>query len=98
MYWEVLNIDPLKPADKNRDRFVLSKGHGAPALLQVLAEKGFFEMKLLDEFGKPGSYFHEHPPKPGIIKGIEAATGSLGHGFPMGLGMAIAAKIQKKCY
>jgi transketolase len=95
LYWKVLNINPLSPTDKSRDRFVLSKGHGAPALLQVLAEKGFFEMDLLDEFGKPGSYFHEHPPKPGLIPGIEAATGSLGHGLPMALGMAIAEKVKK---
>ena len=67
LYWKVLNINPLSPTDKSRDRFVLSKGYGAPALLQVLAEKGFFEMDLLDEFGTTSSYFHEHPPKPGLI-------------------------------
>ena len=94
LYWSVLKIDPAEPLDQNRDRFILSKGHGAPALFQVLAEKGFFPCKDLNKFGKSGSFFHEHPPKPGYINGIEAATGSLGHGLPMGLGMAISAKIQ----
>ena len=78
----------------DRDRFVLSKGHGAPVLFQILAERGFFSAERLSEFGKPGSVFHEHPPKPGYIPGVEAATGSLGHGLPMALGMAIAQRIK----
>ena len=98
LYWNVLEIDPKEPDALDRDRFLLSKGHGAPALFQVLAEKGFFEKERLIEFGKPGSVFHEHPPKPGYIPGVEAATGSLGHGFPMALGMAAAAKITKSKY
>ena len=93
LYWEKLNINPNQPFDKSRDRFLLSKGHGAPGLFQVLAERGFFNKKLLKEFGKAGSVFHEHPPKPGYIPGIEAATGSLGHGLPMAVGMALAEKI-----
>ena len=96
LYWRVLKINPDNPLNPDRDRFLLSKGHGAPALFQVLAEKGFFPIKDLEEFGKEGSVFHEHPPKPGYINGVEAATGSLGHGFPMALGMAISAKLQKK--
>ncbi len=79
-----------------RDKFLLSKGHGAPALFQVLAERGFFEKERLIEFGKPGSVFHEHPPKSRYIIGIEAATGSLGHGFHMALGMAVASKIKSE--
>ena len=101
LYWQELRIDPLNPEDPDRDRFLLSKGHGAPILFQVLAERGFFPLERLDDFGKPGSVFHEHPPKPGYIPGIEAATGSLGHGLPMALGMALAARIQKRptrCY
>ena len=94
LYWKELKIDPAKPNDLNRDRFILSKGHGAPALFQVLAEKKFFPLEKLNDFGKSGSVFHEHPPKPGYIAGIEAATGSLGHGLSMGLGMAIASNIQ----
>ena len=101
LYWQEMNVDPSNPEDPERDRFLLSKGHGAPILFQVLAERGFFPMERLSDFGKPGSVFHEHPPRPGYIPGIEAATGSLGHGLPMGLGMAVAARIQKKrtrCY
>ena len=101
LYWQELRVDPLNPEDPDRDRFLLSKGHGAPILFQVLAERGFFPLEQLDDFGKAGSVFHEHPPKPGYIPGIEAATGSLGHGLPMALGMAMAARIQKRpsrCY
>ncbi len=96
IYWNELFIDPSDPMNNDRDRFILSKGHGAPALFQVLAEMNFFSNSLIKEFGKNGSLFHEHPPKPGLIRGVEAATGSLGHGLPMALGMAISAKIQKK--
>jgi transketolase len=101
LYWQELHIDPANPEDPGRDRFLLSKGHGAPILFQVLAERGFFPVERLADFGKAGSVFHEHPPKPGYIPGIEAATGSLGHGLPMALGMALAARIQQRpsrCY
>ena len=53
---------------------------------------------MLEDFGKPGSFFHEHPPKPGYIPGIEAATGSLGHGLPMGVGMALASDILRQSF
>ena len=98
LYWKELNLNAKNLNNINRDRFVLSKGHAAPALFQVLAEKNFFDKKLLDEFGKSGSLFHEHPPKPGLIPGIEAATGSLGHGLPMALGMALAERINSLDY
>merc|ERR1712070_1221841 len=101
LYWDTLNIDPQNPNKFDRDRFILSKGHGAPILFQVLAERGFFPIEQLSEFGKSGSVFHEHPPKPGYIPGVEAATGSLGHGLPMALGMAIAQNIKgisARCY
>ena len=101
LYWQELRIDPQSPDSPDRDRFVLSKGHGAPVLFQVLAERGFFSVERLSDFGKSGSVFHEHPPKPGYIPGVEAATGSLGHGLPMALGMAIAERIQgrqTRCY
>ena len=101
LYWRELDINPAAPDSPNRDRFILSKGHGAPVLFQVLAERGFFQVERLSEFGQPGSVFHEHPPKPGYIPGVEAATGSLGHGLPMALGMAVAQRIQgsnNRCY
>tara|TARA_B100000161_G_C33495467_1_gene389039 strand:+ start:119 stop:946 length:828 start_codon:yes stop_codon:yes gene_type:complete len=98
LYWVEMKIDPANPEDPSRDRFVLSKGHGAPVLFQVLAERGFFPFNDLLTFGKAGSVFHEHPPKPGYIKGVEAATGSLGHGLPMALGMSISARIKNFDY
>jgi transketolase len=101
LYWQELRVDPANPEDPERDRFLLSKGHGAPILFQVLAERDFFPLERLADFGKAGSVFHEHPPKPGYIPGIEAATGSLGHGLPMALGMALAARIKQqptRCY
>lgn len=97
-YWRVLNIDPKNPKDPCRDRFILSKGHAAPALFQVLAEREFFPRSDLNSYGENGSLFGEHPPTPDALPGIEAATGSLGHGLPMGLGMALAARISKQPY
>jgi transketolase len=92
LYWNVLRIDPKAPATPDRDRFILSKGHAAPALFQVLAERGFFPVSDLEHYGEDGSLFGEHPPAPSHLPGIEAATGSLGHGLPMGLGMALSSR------
>jgi len=97
-YFHALRIDPNKPRDPDRDRFILSKGHAAPALFQVLAMRGFFDGRMLESYGKDGSIFAEHPPTPNELAGIEAATGSLGHGLPLGLGMAYAGKLQKRDY
>jgi transketolase len=97
-YFDVLRIDPATPRDPARDRFILSKGHGAAALFQVLALRGFYPESLLDTYGQDGSLFAEHPPAPAYLPGIEAATGSLGHGLPMGLGMALSARIQGQKY
>ena len=98
LYWRVLKIDPRNAKDEGRDRFILSKGHAAPVLFQVLAERGFFSVEDLEDYGKDDSIFGEHPPAPKYLPGIEAATGSLGHGLPMGLGMALAARIQGASY
>lgn len=92
LYWEILDIDPSNPERPDRDRFILSKGHAAPALFQVLALKSFFPESLLDNYGEDGSLFGEHPPAHGV-PGIEAATGSLGHGLPIGIGMALASRL-----
>jgi len=94
LYWNVLRINPGSPQAPDRDRFILSKGHAAPALFQVLAERGFYPIEDLERYGENGSLFGEHPPTPSHLAGIEAATGSLGHGLPMGLGMALASRIQ----
>jgi len=93
-YFHSLRLDPSNPRAPQRDRFILSKGHAAPALFQVLALRGFYPLALLDDYGQDGSLFAEHPPTPDRLPGIEAATGSLGHGVPMGLGMALAGRIR----
>lgn len=98
LYWNTLQIDPQNPTANNRDRFILSKGHAAPVLFQVLAERGFYGLDALDSYGQGGSVFGEHPPSPDHLAGIEAATGSLGHGLPMGLGMALASRITHSPY
>ncbi len=93
LYWRTLNIDPQNPKAEDRDRFLLSKGHAAPALFQLLAMRGFFPLSDLDHYGVDGSLFAEHPPAHGV-PGVEAATGSLGHGLPIGTGMALASRIK----
>lgn len=93
LYWQILNIQPNHSTDPQRDRFILSKGHGAPALFQILAMKSFFPLEWLDHYGQDGSLFGEHPPAHGV-PGIEAATGSLGHGLPIGVGFALGARMQ----
>jgi transketolase len=96
-YWKIVRIDPARPADPLRDRFILSKGHAASALYATLAERGFFPRDWLDSFAKHGSPLAEQP-SPGCAPGVELATGSLGHGLPVGLGMALAARIQRQDY
>lgn len=98
LYFSVLHLDPSHPEASDRDRCILSKGHAAPALFQVLALRGFFPEEWLKTYGENGGIFAEHPPTPDQLAGIEAATGSLGHGLPLGLGMALASRIQKIPY
>ena len=98
LYFSVLRINPKDPKNPDRDRFILSKGHGAMALFHVLALRGFYSESELLSYGEDGGVFAEHPPTPDHLAGIEAATGSLGHGLSMGLGMALAARIQKRKY
>jgi transketolase len=98
LYFQVLRIDPSNPRGKDRDRCILSKGHGAMGLFHVLAERGFYPLSRLDSYGEDGGVFAEHPPTPDHLAGIEAATGSLGHGLPLGLGMALAGRIQSQSY
>ncbi len=96
-YWRILNLDAAKAADPLRDRFILSKGHAASALYAVLAERGFFSKDWLDTFAMHGAPLAEQPA-PGCAPGVELATGSLGHGLPVGAGHALAAQIQKHDY
>ena len=94
-YWAALRIDPKHPLDRDRDRFILSKGHAATALYATLAERGFFDPQLLDTYNDDSAVLPEHPGLQ-CVPGVEAATGSLGHGLPIALGMALAARIQKR--
>jgi len=94
-YWGFLWIDPANPLDPSRDRFILSKGHAATALYAALAERRFFDPKLLDTYNEDGAALPEHPGLQ-CVPGVEAATGSLGHGLPIALGMALAARIQSR--
>jgi transketolase len=96
-YWRAARIDPQKPNDPLRDRCILSKGHAATALYATLAYRGFFPVDWLDRFAQHRSPLAEQP-SPGCAPGVELATGSLGHGLPVGLGMALAARIQRRHY
>lgn len=91
-YWGFLRIDPAAPDAPGRDRFILSKGHAGSALYAVLAERGFFPKDWLDRYAQQDAELTEHPHPHGI-PGVEWATGSLGHGLSVGLGMAQAGRI-----
>lgn len=92
LYEKVLNINPKDPKNKNRDKFVLSKGHGCAALYVVLADFGFFPKRLLKSYTSPGSILGGHPDSL-RIPGVETSTGSLGHGFSVAVGFALANKM-----
>lgn len=94
LYDRVLQIDPENPKSDERDRFVLSKGHGSLALYAVLAEKGFFPASELERFASFDSFLGGHPDC-NKVPGVEASTGSVGHGLPMGVGMALGMRIRK---
>jgi len=97
LYFKVLKIDPKNPVWPERDRLILSKGHGATAIYSILAERGFFPKEELKTFGIIGSNFQVHPDKT-KVPGIEASTGALGQGLSIGIGMALAARLDKKDY
>jgi transketolase len=96
-YWDTLRIDPKHPYAPERDRFILSKGHAATTLYAALAFRGFFSEAVLETYNKDGSVLAEHPG-PNCVPGVEAATGSLGHGLPIALGMALAGRLQGLSY
>jgi len=93
LYWEVLNFPAAGMQAADRDRFILSKGHAATALYAVLAKRGFFPESEIATYADPGSRLPEHP-SPHCVPGIEAATGSLGHGLSLAVGMALSAGIK----
>jgi transketolase len=92
LYFSVLRVDPANPADPGRDRFILSKGHCSGALYTTLAEAGFFPLAELDTFAQPLSRLNGHPNR-NKTPGVEANTGPLGHGLPIAVGCALAAKM-----
>lgn len=97
LYNVEMNIDPANPKDPNRDRFVLSKGHAAPALYATLALKGFFPTEDMKTLRKSDSYLQGHPSM-NKVPGVDMSTGSLGQGISTAAGMALAAKLDNKDY
>jgi len=95
LYFKHLNIDPQRPDWEDRDRLVLSKGHAAVAYVPTLARRGYFEVEELKTFNKFKSRFGMHPDSKKVC-GCDASTGSLGHGLPMAVGMALGARVQGK--
>lgn len=91
LYFAILDVDPSNPTAPDRDRFVLSKGHSAAALYATLAEKGFIDPDELATFMAPMSRLNGHPDR-NKVPGVETNTGPLGHGFPVAVGMALAAR------
>ena len=96
LYYHTLNVDPKNPKMPERDRFILSKGHCAEALYCVLCDKGFIGKDELEQYGKDYAHLGGHPD--GTIPGVELNTGALGHGLSAGVGMALAAKMQRASY
>ena len=95
LYDDILRYRPDEPMWNERDRCVFSKGHGCIALYVMLADKGFFDESHLDTFCHPTSILGGHPER-GKVPGVEASTGALGHGLSIGVGMALAARMQKR--
>jgi transketolase len=97
LYNGILRVDPKRPEWPERDRFILSKGHACAALYVALAECGFFPDSWLDDFYQDGARLAGHATHVGV-PGVEISTGSLGHGLPIGCGMALAAKRDQAAY
>ena len=94
LYGKILRIDPCEPGNPDRDRVIISKGHSAAAVYATLANRGFFPREWLEHYAENGSLLAGHVSDQ--VPGIELSTGSLGHGLPVGTGMALAARIQGK--
>ena len=97
LYFQEMKIDPNEPANPDRDRFVLSKGHAAPALYAALAERGFFPREDLLGLRKLGSHLQGHPDMR-KTPGVDMSTGSLGQGLSASVGMALAGRLDQKNY
>ena len=96
LYFGILNVDPAKPEDPDRDRLILSKGHGSEGLYCSLAAKGFFPAGLLEHYLERDCPLTIHPTR--HVPGVEMNTGALGHGFSNAVGVALSAKLRKKSY
>ncbi|CDG03774.1 transketolase [Lactococcus lactis] len=96
LYYGVMNIDPQNPEMEGRDQYVQSKGHAVETLWAILADKGFFPKKELETFSQFGTRLIGHPNNK--VEGIEMNTGSLGHGLPVSVGIALAGKLDHKDY
>jgi transketolase len=96
LYYKIMNIDPKKPNWDERDRYVQSKGHSVESYWAILADKGFFPKEELKTFSQFGSRLIGHPNNK--VPGVEMNTGALGHGLPIAVGMALAAKLDGKSY
>src|SRR3954468_22893463 len=94
LYGEVLRVDPANPKWKDRDRFILSKGHAGAGVYAALAERGFFSLEKLGTHYRDGSDLSGHVSHKGV-PGVELSTGSLGHGLPVGTGMAYAGRLDR---
>jgi transketolase len=97
LYFDVLSVRPEQPEWPDRDRFILSKGHAAPALYAALCARGFFPRQVLEEFEEPGNPLTMHPNMH-KVPGLDASTGSMGHGLPIGVGMALAGRLDARAY
>ena len=97
LYYHYLKVDPKNPDWEDRDRVVLSKGHGGIGYAPILADLGYFKQELLKEFNHTGSPFGMHLDML-KVPGVDASTGSLGHGLPIAVGMAIGARLKKKSW
>lgn len=95
LYFKVMNIDPENPRMEGRDKFILSKGHAGPVQYAALAERGYYDVEEMMSLRKLGSHFQGHPNRD-KVPGIEMSTGSLGQGFAVAVGMAMAGKMDDK--
>lgn len=90
LFYQVMRQNPAEPCDRGRDRFLLSKGHSVEGYLAILADLGYFDKRELRDYSRPGSRLIGHPNN--HVPGMECCTGALGHGLPIGVGMALGAK------
>jgi transketolase len=97
LYFDVLHLRPDDPHWPERDRFILSKGHAAPAMYAALCDLGYFPRTVLEDFEKPGNPLTMHPDMH-KAPGVEASTGSMGHGLPLGVGMCLGARLDGRDY